>query len=119
MTEPYIYQTVHTLGGRAFRLAEHIALLDMAAHTLFARSFPLDASRLAARITPLLSAAKMPTDYSVFVQIRMSASGEVQIEIGDISLYKGYDLRSIRPDAISLTYELPFGGYPTSARQAI
>ncbi len=36
-----------------------------------------------------------------------------------MSLYRGYDLRTVRPEAVSLVYDLPrWGEYPTRHREA-
>ncbi|MEG2365795.1 MAG: aminotransferase class IV [Alistipes sp.] len=119
MTEAYLYQTVHTLGGRPLYLSEHIAVLDRASRALFGRPFALDATLLTSQITTLLTTHQAPTSCSVFVQIRSFFSGDVQLLLAGKSLYYGYDLRSLHPEALTMRYELPFGDYPTSARKAL
>lgn len=42
-----------------------------------------------------------------------------RLEFAAVSLYRGYDLRTLRPDAVSLQYDLPAGDAPTSAREAV
>lgn len=118
MTGAYLYQTVHTLAGRIWRLAEHIAVLDSASLALFGRPFRPDAATLAHRIGRLLAAENAPVDRSAFVRLQLSPEGKLEETYAGVSLYRGYDLRSLAPEAISVVYDLPLGDDPTSAREA-
>lgn len=46
------------------------------------------------------------------------ASGSLRLEFEGVSLYRGYDLRSLMPEAVTLQYEPPLFDAPTSAREA-
>ncbi|MFQ7503702.1 MAG: hypothetical protein ACLRMJ_12495 [Alistipes finegoldii] len=54
------------------------------------------------------------------MRIVVPASGDpaFRLESAGISLYRGYDLRSLMPDAVTLQYDMPFPEAPTSAREA-
>ena len=54
------------------------------------------------------------------MRIVVPASGDpaFRLESAGISLYRGYDLRSLMPDAATLQYDMPFPEAPTSAREA-
>lgn len=118
MTGPYVYQTVHTLAGRIWRLAEHIAVMNAASQALFGRSFRPDPATLAGRISHLLATENAPADRSVFVRLLLSPEGKLEETYAGPSLYRGYDLRSLAPEAVCLIYDLPLGEHPTSAREA-
>ena len=45
-------------------------------------------------------------------------SGSLRLEFEGVSLYRGYDLRSLMPEAVTLQYEPPLFDAPTSAREA-
>ena len=114
MTELYLYQTVHL--ARARNVAGHIAMLDAASRELFGRGYA--PARLAARIEALAAAERYPTGVSGFVRIELGADGEEHLTPAGVSLYDGYALRSLQPEAVTLRYDLPLTEAPTSAREA-
>lgn len=114
----YIYQTIHTLEHWPMHLEAHTEVLDTASRALFNRPFCPDTAALAQQITTMLDTAAAPRDRSVFVRMQLTATGDVELKTAGVSLYRGYDLRSLFPVAVTLQYELPFGDYPTSAREA-
>lgn len=117
--ELYLHQTVHTLGGIPLLLASHIASLDRASRALFGRPFRCDAAQLAAEITALLRREQVPDDLSAFVRLELTPDSTLQMRYAGLSLYCGYDLRTVHPTAESLVYDLPFGEYPTSASESL
>lgn len=121
MQEVYLYQTVHILGGRSL----HLPAPSGRTRPLVARTF-----RPSGRTPP---AAPRPADRSargadgacglrpLAVRAdRRSCIGDpaFRLESAGISLYRGYDLRSLMPDAVTLQYDMPFPEAPTSAREA-
>lgn len=118
MNGVYLYQTVHTLAGVPLFLEGHAAALDAAARTLFGRPFRYDPKRLEEGIGQLLQAEKTPDDLSAFVRLELSPEGELTYRYAGLSLYRGYELRSLRPEAATFVYDLPFGEYSTSASEA-
>lgn len=116
--EPYLYQTIHVLGRRPLYLERHTALLDAASRELFERSFAPDLKALNTQIEALLDTNRHPATSSSFVRIELTAEGDLRLLPGTVSLYNGYALRSLRPAAIVLSYDLPLSDYPTSARDA-
>lgn len=119
--EPYLYQTLHVLDGQCAALAEHLSVLDGWSRQLFGRPFRPDRKALAAQITAL-AAQSVPAgcDRSLFVRLYVPASAEpaCRLEVEAVSLYRGYDLRSLQPEAVSLQYDIPLADAPTSARDA-
>ena len=121
MQEVYLYQTVHILGGRSLHLPAHLAVLDRWSRELFGRPAGLRQQPLARQIEALAAqTAPADCDLSQFVRIVVPASGDpaFRLESAGISLYRGYDLRSLMPDAATLQYDMPFPEAPTSAREA-
>ena len=116
MTELYLYQTVHLARGRARNVEAHAARLDAASRELFGRGYA--PARLAARIEALAAAERYPTGVSGFVRIELGADGEEHLTPAGVSLYDGYALRSLQPEAVTLRYDLPLTEAPTSAREA-
>lgn len=116
MTELYLYQTVHLARGRARNAEAHAARLDAASCELFGRGYA--PARLAARIEALAAAERYPTGVSGFVRIELGADGEEHLTPAGVSLYDGYALRSLQPEAVTLRYDLPLTEAPTSAREA-
>ena len=120
MTDVYLYQTIHLLDGFCRNLAEHLALLDGWARSLFGFSVPLDEEQ-ARRMLREEARRNAPVgcDRSLFVRLAVDDSGEVDCSFHGISLYRGYAHRSITPDAVTLRYALPFGEGPTSASDLV
>ncbi len=116
MTELYLYQTVHLARGCARNAEAHAARLDAASRELFGRGYA--PARLAARIEALAAAERYPTGVSGFVRIVLGADGEERLTPAGVSLYDGYALRSLQPEAVTLRYDLPLTEAPTSAREA-
>lgn len=118
--EVYLYQTLHTLDGRTCALADHLALLDMWSQRLFGRPFRPAAGSLARLIAQ--TAERMGPDgcdRSKFVRLVLPAEGPWRLEADEVSLYRGFELRSVTPAAATLEYDLPLGEAPTSAREAV
>lgn len=121
MREPYLYQTLHVLDGVCTYLAGHFSVLDGWSRELFGRPFRPDRKALAAEIAAL-AAQSVPAgcDRSLFVRLYAPASGDpaYRFDLEAVSLYRGYALRSLQPEAVTLQYDIPLSDAPTSARDA-
>ena len=115
--EPYIFQNVHTLGGAARHTAAHTALLRAAAKSLFGFDPEITADELRRRIARLTEACRMPSRVSVRAVVRLYPTGSIEIACDEPSIYAGYVLRSLRPDAICLRMAPPLPSLPTSAAE--
>lgn len=115
--EPYIFQNVHTLGGAARHTAAHTALLCAAAKSLFGFDPEITADDLRRRIARLTEACRMPSCVSVRAVVRLYPTGSIEIACDEPSIYAGYVLRSLRPDAICLRMAPPLPSLPTSAAE--
>ena len=117
MSELYLYQTVHVAGGIPRLVALHAEILAKAARRLFACEYAPDIDELERRIAAVACTEHYPPTVSGFVRIEITADGRERLLPAGLSLYKGYALRSVTPDARVLHYEFPFIDLPTSARE--
>ncbi|MCM1151387.1 MAG: branched-chain amino acid aminotransferase, partial [Alistipes senegalensis] len=118
MNEPYLYQTVHVAAGRPRLVALHAEALAEAARTLFECEYRPEVDELERRITAVARAERYPPAVSGFVRIEVETDGRERLLAAGTSLYAGYALRSVMPDACILCYDFPFIDLPTSAREA-
>lgn len=113
---PFIYQTVHVRRGRPLLLPQHTALLGQYVRAFFGYDLRHDPQQIERQIAALLEANRLPASVSSFVRIEATADKELRLVPSAPALYDGYALRSLRPEAAPLRYEIPFGDRPTSAR---
>lgn len=113
----YLFQNIHTLGGRARHTARHMALLRHAARVLFGLDFRLTPAEAERRIARLAEACRMPSRVSVCAVMRLYPSGSVEIACDEPSIYAGYVLRSLRPDAVCVRMSPPLPSLPTSSAE--
>ena len=109
---------MHLAGGRARNVAGHIAVLDAASRELFGRPYTPGTAQLTQRIEALATAERYPMGVSGFVRIELGPDGAQRLLPAGVSLYAGYALRSLQPEAVTLCYDLPIADAPTSAREA-
>ena len=114
----YLFQTLHVRGRRALWLERQAELLARGARELFGLRWISDLRRLEAQIAALLDANRHPAAGSSFVRMALTPAGDLLLIPEAISLYDGYALRSLRPEATVLHYGVPYPEYPTSAREA-
>lgn len=117
-TTPYLYQTVHLLDGRPRLLEAHLGLLADWAGRLFGLAWRPDAGEIGRRMARLTAEERYPADLSCFVRITLFADGRTVLDPAGGSLYRGYALRSLQPEAVTLSYDIPICDAPTSAREA-
>ena len=70
---------------------------------------------MAKQIASLLGAARLSRKVSICITLKQYASGDVTIEYDEPSIYSGYVMRSLRPEATCLRMQIPLESYPTSA----
>lgn len=116
--EAYLYQTIHVFDRTCLCLSGHLSLLDRWSREIFGRPGPQDAGKIGAAAVALAGREAPGSDRSKFVRLIVPASGGLRMEFEGVSLYRGYDLRSLMPEAVTLQYEAPLFDAPTSAREA-
>ncbi len=111
----YVYQHIHTLDYTPYNLPQHIKIISQVSEALFEEQFEYNEKEVAKQITTLLGAARLSRKVSIGVTLKHYTSGDVSIEYDTPSIYSGYVMRSLRPDATCLRMQIPLEGYPTSA----
>ena len=114
----YIYQNIHTLEYQPRHIEHHVEILSSLAEELFGIEFCLSAETLTQQIATLLEHMRASRQRSIRVVVKQYASGCVTIECDAPSLYRGYAVRSLRPDAVTMRMDMPLDIYPTSASVA-
>ncbi|MDE6778493.1 MAG: aminotransferase class IV [Alistipes sp.] len=116
--EPYVYQRLHVSDGRPLDVAAHVDAAARAARGIFGVDFGADACRTDALCREMLRRNRYPAGVSSCIDLRVYASGEARWSAGEIFVGRGLVLRALRPEALVVSYGLPFGEAPTSAREA-
>lgn len=117
---PFVFQYIHTFNHKARYMAEHIALLNSSAEDLFGERLKANCSihQLDHQIEELLATNRLTRNASICVEIRFDAVGNYELRCHEPSIYSGYVLRSLRPDAVCLPISMPMPQHPTSAAAA-
>ena len=111
----YVYQHIHTLDYAPYNLPQHIKIISQASEALFEEQFEYSEQEVAKQIASLLGAARLSRKVSICITLKQYASGDVTIEYDEPSIYSGYVMRSLRPEATCLRMQIPLESYPTSA----
>lgn len=111
----YIYQNIHTLDYAPRHVKRHAEMLRTLSQELFGVECSLSAEGLESQIRQLLEHVRPSRQRSIRVVAKQYSSGDYSIECDEPSLYRGYTLRSLRPEAATLRVAMPLDIYPTSA----
>lgn len=112
---PYVFQNVHTLGGECRRLQRHVEVLTAAAEQLFGIDLDLAAREAGQQARRLAEACRLTRNVTVRLIVKAYPSGDVSMEYDEPSIYRGYVLRSLRPDTVCVNMAPPLWPFPTSA----
>lgn len=116
--EPFVYQTIHLFEGRARLLDDHLAVLERTAAALFGVRCRVERAETERRLTETVRRERYPAGVSGFVRIEATATGAVRLRPCGPSLYAGYAVRSLRPEAVTIPCERLLTPWPTSASEA-
>ncbi len=111
---PYVFQNVHTLGHRCRNMRRHIEILDSAAKRLFGVKHGLTTREAEQHAARLLEACRMSRSVTVRIILKVYPAGLTVMECDEPSIYGGYVLRSLRPEAVCMAMTPPLPEYPTS-----
>ncbi|MBQ1253548.1 MAG: aminotransferase class IV [Alistipes sp.] len=114
-SQVYVYQDIHTLSHTPRHAAQHLRIIDHAAQKLFGINCKLSIKELENTILRLLDSTYTTHNTSACVRLRLYASGECSLQLREVSIYRGYALRSLRYEATFVAVNAPLGNYPTSA----
>lgn len=113
--ETILQQTIHVFDGKPRFLEEHLRELQRGWFTLLGENLQLDSQKVHGQIEELLIKERCPRGYSSYVRLAIDFRGGVHYSIEGESLYRGYVLRALRPDAVAIRFEVPFAGVATVA----
>lgn len=114
-----IEQTIHIYGRRARFLKEHLREAERGRKLLFGGQLQLDIEAVERQICTLLDEGRYPLEGSSYVRLQVAADGSWSCSVEGDSLYRGYVLRALRPDAVTIRFSLPFEGISTTAARAV
>ncbi len=112
---PYVFQNVHTLGGECRRMGRHVEVLTTAAEQLFGIDIDIVAREAERAARQLAEACRLTRNVTVRLIVKAYPSGDISMEYDDPSIYRGYVLRSLRPEAVCVNMSPPLQAFPTSA----
>ena len=115
---PFVYQHIHVCNLQLPELAAHAAVAAAAAREAFGTEFRPDLRETDSLCRQMLLRNRYPQQISSCVEMRLYADGEVHYRCGEIFAHSGLTFNTIRPDAVTLCYDLPFGEAPVSVRLA-
>ncbi len=113
--EAIILQTIHVRGREPRFLILHLEEVERAWFALFHNELRIDAEAVEQQICTLLDNGRYAVDGSAYVEFCVAADGSWGCRVLEQSLYRGYVLRALRPDAVTISFSLPFEGLPTAA----
>jgi hypothetical protein len=112
--EHYIYQRLHTLGGKALHLAEHLSVASRAFEQIYGHAPEIDEPSAAALIAETLRAHRVPSRAGATVLVVLTPDEEPTVEFERRLLTAGYAHSALRPRAVTYEYSIPFPAFPTS-----
>lgn len=114
----YVFQDIHTLDHKPRHIAQHLRIIDYAADKLFGLHCHISIKELEQLITKLLVTNHITHNTSACVRLELYASGDYSLRVKEVSIYKGYVMRSLRYETTFICSYAPLGKYPTSAMVA-
>ena len=103
LTQPFVLQRIHTLGYKAYNMAQHIDVMRRASIELFGFASlcrALDAERIIEQLTKL---SRISPTLSCTVAMRLNSLGELSFEVERPSYYSGASLSVRRPKGVFFT----------------
>lgn len=114
----YLYQNIHTLDYKAWHLKQHLDILNISAQTLFGLRTSLSEQEISSQIQTLLDHSRLSRNVSICVILRLYSTGDYSLHVGQVGIYRGYVMRSLRPTVMCIKMDIGMNSYPTSALKA-
>lgn len=115
LSNPFVYQMIHSLSYSCRYTSRHIEILNKHAKRLFGQQIEVDTREVERQVAMLLQANRLSRNASIGIRMAIDADGNCSLKDCGNSIYQGYTMRSLRPEAICLPICNPLGDYPTSA----
>ena len=114
--EPFVYQHMRVRSLCLPELAAHIAVAAAAAREIFGIEFRPDLRQTDSLCRRMLLQNRYPQELSSCIEMRLFASGRTEYRCGEIFAHSGLMFSEIRPQAMVVHYDIPFGDMPSSVR---
>ncbi len=113
----YVYQRVHTLAGETLHLSQHLDIAGRTFRYIYGTHPGLDEKTVARHIAELLRANRYPARGSATVLFCLfpheSGGHDLMIMCERPLIDTGYAVSSLRPQAVSYEYDIPYSAFPT------
>ncbi len=113
---PYLYTRLNTLGHKPFHLNEHLMELSEGCQALYGSAPQLNAEDMEREIGSLFRQEGMPRGGNT-IELRASLNSDgrwiTSLLNPQTTIYNGYSLHSLRPEAVIINHELPFERWRT------
>ncbi len=117
VAEHFVYQRIHTLGGKAFHLAEHLRIASRAFEHIYGYMPGLEERAIASMIADTLRLARVGSRTGAVVMLCFMPTEEnnfgISCEFERRLLEAGYAHSALRPRAVTYEYSIPFPAFPT------
>jgi hypothetical protein len=114
----FVYQRVHTLGGKARHLSEHLALAARTYEQIYGVKPEPDERKVAASIAETLHRKHPVAQVSATAMLYFYEAGDgshtLTVNYERPLLETGYAHSPLRPRGVTFEYSIPFGGLPTN-----
>lgn len=116
----YVYAAINTIEHEPLYLGEHLRIAVESYATLYGCRPAIDTEEIRTQIKTLLRENNMPQLGNIVIIYIIpgtdskSGTPEILISWERSTLYKGYELISLRPKAILANYEIPFSAHRTA-----
>lgn len=114
-SELSLYQRLRATDGRVMHLSRHLDILRSYAAILLPHTPIPTASEIEQMCSRLLSRGGYSSSSTHILELNLWQSGRVKLSVIETSLYKGFDLRVLRPNAAIIEGCTTALLYPTSA----
>ncbi len=114
-TDHFVYQRLHTLGGKAFHLEEHLRIAVRALERIYGAAPEFDRNAVASLIAGTLRANRVPAHTGATVLMRFSPHDDTpEVDFERVLLDAGYAHSPLRPKSVTYEYSIPFPAFPTN-----
>lgn len=113
--ELFVWQRMRTSGHTITRINDHLSLADEVCITLWGKGHNISAQELQQNCTRLMLRGNYSSKSVHIVELRIEYNGNYTLGVIDTSIYKGFEMRLVRPTAHLVVMAGEHLSLPTSA----
>lgn len=121
----YVYARINTVGHKPLYLQRHLHYAALSFEKLYGRKPSIDTDKISFQIGKLLYENRLPRTgniVTIYIVPRYGENGrgrqDIIITTGITTIYRRYEVLSVRPKAIIANYEIPFAEHRTAVSMA-